>query len=114
MKVVRWTGRLWGRASKDRSGGNCVLQVGVAQLEHPLGSGQVLQPMHPQVAQARAVGQGVGHELAGRLRHHRLAAMGQVAEPGGADDGRADVVALVPAHHIAGMHPEAQPQRRRR
>ena len=43
-----------------------VLQVGVAQLEHPLGAGQVLQPVHPQIAQARPVGQIVGHQLAGR------------------------------------------------
>ena len=82
MKVVRWTGRLWRWASNDRNGGNSAWQVGMAQLEHALRAGQVLEPMHPQIAQAHPIRESVGHQLPGRLRHHRLAAMGQVAQPG--------------------------------
>ncbi len=45
---------------------------------------------------------------------HGLAAVRQIAQPRGAVDGRADVVAFVAQLHLAGMHPDAQPDRGQR
>ena len=72
-----------------------VAQVGVAQLHHPLGAGQITQRMGTEVGQPGIGGQLVDHQVLGGARQHGLAAVGQVAQPRGPVDGGADVVPLV-------------------
>jgi hypothetical protein len=38
-------------------------QLGMAQLDHPLGGGQVLQPMHAKLAKVGLLGKVVPHQL---------------------------------------------------
>ena len=91
-----------------------VVQIGVAELHHPFGAGQIAQRMGAEVGQ-----RDVGRELVDdkrfrRTREHRLAAVGEIAQPRGAVDRRADVVALVAQLHVAGVHADAQLDRRQR
>ena len=72
-----------------------VAQVGVAQLDDPLGPGQVAQRVGAQVGQRDIGRELIDDQRLGRARQHRLAAVGQVAQPCGAVDRRADVVAFV-------------------
>ena len=89
-------------------------QVGMAQLHHPLRAGQITQRVGAQIGQPHTVGEPVDHQLLGRARQHRLAAVGQIAQPRGAVDRRAGVVTLIAQLHLAGVHPDAQPDRGQR
>ena len=80
----------------------------MTQLRHPFGPGQISQLMRTQIGQPGVVRQPIGDQLLCRAGQHGLAAVRQVAQPGGAVDGRTDVVALVPQLHLAGMHADAQ------
>ena len=59
-------------------------------------------------------GKVVEHHGSVVARKHRLSPVREVAEPGGAVDGRADVVALVAQLHFTGVHADPQPDRRQR
>ncbi|CKT14295.1 Uncharacterised protein [Mycobacterium tuberculosis] len=72
-----------------------VVQIRVTQLHHPFRSGQVVQPVGTEVVQPRVLGQQVSNQIAGSSRQHGLAPVGQLAQPGGAVDGRPYAVALV-------------------
>ena len=114
-KLVSCTGRRCG----DNGFGyaqrrELVDQVGMAQLHHPLRAGQITQRMGAQIGQPRAVRQPIDHQCFGRARQHGLAAVAQIAQPRGAVDGRAGVVALIAQLHLTGMHPDAQPDRGQR
>ena len=91
-----------------------VAEVGMAQLRHPFGPGQIAQFMGAQIGQPGVVRQPVGDQLLGRAGQHGLAAVRQIAQPGGPVDGRTDVVALVAQLHLPGVHADAQPNRRQR
>ena len=91
-----------------------VAKVGVAQLHHPFRSGQIPQPVGAQIGQPGFGRESVDDQIAGRARQDRLAAVGQVAQPCGAVDRRADVVAFVAQLHLAGVHADAQPDRGQR
>ncbi|CKP18552.1 Uncharacterised protein [Mycobacterium tuberculosis] len=72
-----------------------VVQIRVTQLHHPFRSGQVVPPVGTEVVQPRVLGQQVSNQIAGSSRQHGLAPVGQLAQPGGAVDGRPYAVALV-------------------
>ena len=91
-----------------------VVQVGMAQLHNPFGSGQVAQRMGAEVVECDVWRELVDDKRFRRTRQDRLAAVGEVAQPGGAVDRRADVVAFVAQMHVAGMHADAQLDRRQR
>ena len=94
-----------------------VAQVGVAQLHHAFGPGQIPQRVGTEVGQPGVGGQLVDDQILGGARQHGLAAVGQVAQARGPVDGRADVVARifwVPQPHLAGVQADAQPDRRQR
>ena len=91
-----------------------VYKVGMAQLRHPFGVGQIAQPMGAQIGQPRVWREPLGDQFLGRAGEHGLPAMGEIAQPGGAVDRRADVVAFVAQLDLAGMQPDAQPDRGQR
>ena len=70
--------------------------------------------MGAQIGQPRVVRQLSVTNRLGGARQHRLAAVGQVAQPAGPVDGRSDVVALVAQLHVAGVNADAQPDRGQR
>ena len=85
-----------------------IVKIGVAQLHDPFGTREVAQRVAAQVGQ-----RDVGRELVDdkrfrRAGEHRLAAVGEVAQPRGAVDRRADVVAFVAQMHVAGVHADSQ------
>ena len=88
-KIVRRTG--FGRAQ----GWELVAQVGVTELHHALGPRQIAQRVGAEIGQPRIGREPVEHQIACRAGQHGLAAVRQIAQPRGAVDGRADVVALV-------------------
>jgi hypothetical protein len=67
----------------------------------------------PEIGQPCIDGELVLNELFGHTRQHGLAAVRQVAQPRGLVDRRARVVALVAQTDVAGVHPDAQPDRRK-
>ena len=69
-------------------------QVRGDDLEDVLGTGQVLEAMAAQVAQADGGRQRVPHQLAGGQREERLAAVAGGQEAGHAIDRRAEIVAV--------------------
>ena len=85
-----------------------VVQVGVAELHHPFGAGQIAQRMGAEVDQRDVLRELVDDKRFRRTREHRLAAVGEVAQPRGAVDRRADVVAFVAQLDVAGVHADAQ------
>ena len=91
-----------------------VVQVGMAQLHNPFGAGQVAQRVGAEVVQRDVWRELVDDKRFRRARQHRLAAVREVAQPGGAVDRRADVVAFVAQVHVAGVHADAQLDRRQR
>ncbi len=108
-KLVSCTGRCCETTLlRLRSGGKSLTQIGMAQLHHPLRAGQTAQRMSAQIGQPHVGGQPVDDQRLGRTRQHRLAAVGQIAQPRRAVDGRADVVALVAQLHLAGVHADPQ------
>ena len=82
-------------------------QVGMAQLHHPLRAGQIAQRMGAQIGQPRVGGKPVDDQRFGRARQHGLAAVAQIAQPRGAVDGRAGVVAFVAQLDLAGSAPRS-------
>ncbi len=91
-----------------------VVQIGMTQLHHPFRSGQVPQTVGAQVGEPRIVGQEVGNQITCGSRQHRLAAMGELTQPGGPVDRRADVITLIAQSHLTGVHANTQPDRRQR
>ena len=91
-----------------------IAKIGVAQLHHPLGAGQIAQRVSPQIGQPGISRKLIDNQIACGRRQHCLPTVGQIAQPRRPVDRRADVIALVAQLHIAGMHPDAQPDRRQR
>lgn len=91
-----------------------VAQVGVAHLRYQLGPGQISQLVGAQIGQPRVCRQPVDDQLLGRTRQQRLAAVTQIAQSRSPVDGRTRVVALVAQLHLARVHPDSQPDRRKR
>ena len=84
-------------------------QVGVVQLEDALGTGQVLEPVHPQIAQAGALRQSLDRQVGRRLGQHRLAPMRHRHKPGRPVHRRTEIVAVA-LLHLAGMQAHPHPQ----
>jgi hypothetical protein len=74
--------------------------------------GQVAQRVGSEVREPDVWRELVDDERFRRTREDGLTAVRQVAQPGGAVDGRADVVALVAQSHVAGVDADAQLDRR--
>ena len=89
-------------------------QVGVAQLHHSFGARQITQRMGAQIGQPGIGGKPVGHQILGGARQQGLAPMPQIAQPRGAVDGRAGIVAFIAQLDFTGVHTDAQPDRRQR
>ena len=66
--------------------------------------------MRTKVVQPGVGRQPIENQIFGCARQHGLPPMGQIAQPRGPVDGRADVVALVTQLHHPGMHADAQPE----
>ena len=109
MKLVSCAGR---RSAASRCRGTkrreVVVQVRVAQLHNPFRARQVAQRMGAEVVERDVRRELVDDKRFRRTRQHRLAAVREVAQPGGAVDRRADVVAFVAQVHVAGVHADAQ------
>ena len=75
----------------------------MAELEHPLRPMEILQAVRAEVQQRRAVGQTVGDEIRGCVRHENLATVSARAQPCAPNDGVAEVVALVAELRVAGV-----------
>src|SRR3954453_21819716 len=83
----------------------------MAELEDVFRSRKILESVNAEITNGRRVRESIQHEVVGRLREHRLTAVGQVAEARRSVDGLADVVPLVTPLHIAGV--EADPHQQR-
>ena len=105
--------RQWCRKALDGKGiggaqwCKVVVQVGVAELHHAFGAGQIAQRMGAQVGERDPLRELVDDKWFRRTREHGLAAVGQVAEPGGAVDRRSDVVAFIAQLRVAGVQADA-------
>ena len=86
---------LGGKGVGGAQGREVVAQIRVAELNHPFGAGQVAQRVGAQVGECDVGWELVEDKRFRRTGEHGLTAVGQVAQSGGAVDGRADVVALV-------------------
>ena len=75
----------------------------MTKLEHALRAVQVLQAVLTQVLQRRALGQALGHEVGRGVAHEHLAAVSAGAQPGAANHGLSEVVALVAQLRLAGV-----------
>ena len=80
------------------------------ELEDPLRLREVLQPVVAQVTESRALGQALPGELGDERREQDLASVPGRHDPGRAIHGRAVVVAA-PWLGLAGVHPDADPER---
>ena len=91
--VVSWVGRLFGRASSERSGGKSAGRPSMTSWVEPLRRAQVLEPVLPEVAQARRR-RAASSATRARVesRQQDLAAVGGGGDPGRAVDGVADDV----------------------
>ena len=76
-------------------------QVGVDDLPHALRAAEILEAVHPEVGQARVLGQPVDDEPRGRVRYEDLIAVPDGAQPSAADHGLAEVVAFVAQLRLA-------------
>ena len=85
-----------------------VVQIWVTELHHPFGAGQIAQRMGAQVGERDVWRELVDDKRFRRAGQHGLTAVGQVAQPGGAVDRRADVVGLVAQLYVAGVDADAQ------
>jgi hypothetical protein len=85
-------------------------EVGVDQLEQPLGTAQVLEAVGAEVAQVGSFREPVGGQGGRRRRQQHLAAMADGHDPCGAVDCRAEVVAGA-GRGLAGVQPHPHPQR---
>jgi hypothetical protein len=99
---------------RTHSGGIQPCHRGMAQLHHPFRAGQITQRVSPQIGQPGIGREPVDHHDLGSGRDHGLAAMRQIPQPRGPVDGRAGLVGLIAQLHLAGMDPDAQPDRRQR
>src|ERR1700709_593220 len=86
----------------------------MAQLRHAFGPGEVAKLMAAEVGQPGVGRQPVDDQLLRRPGHHRLPAVGQIAQPRSAVDGRARVVAFVAQLYLPGMYADSQPDGRQR
>ena len=97
-----------------RSGGNSLRRSGWHSCETRSGRGRSRSSWVPRSVSQASSGSQSATSCSVAPGQHRLAAMRQIAQPRGAVDGRADVVALVAQLHLAGVHTDAQPDRRQR
>ena len=86
----------------------------MAQLHDPFRSGDTSQFVSAQIGQPRVGRQRVNGQRLGHTRQHRLAAMGQIAQPRGPVDRGTDVIALIAQLHLAGVHADPQANRGQR
>ena len=85
-------------------------EVGMGELPDVLGTGEVLQAMHPEIDERHVVAEVVDHQVACRRRDHHLAAVRDRAQPCGANHRLTRVVAVVAETRFAGVHRHAHPQ----
>ena len=111
-KLVSWGGRPSDSTVRETQGWKLVVQVGMAQLDDPLGTAKIAQLVAAQRKQPGAGWQVVGHDLFGCTGEDGLPAVRQVAQACGPVDGRPDVVALVAQVDLAGVQTDPQPDRR--
>ncbi len=78
------------------------------------GRGRSRSAWVPRSDQPRVGRQAVEHQRLGRAREQGLAAVAEIAQPRGAVDGRAGVVAFIAQLDLAGVHADPQPDRRQR
>ena len=97
-----------------RSGGKSLRRSGWHSCTTRSGRGRSRSGWVPRSVSQASAGSWSTTRSLGRARQHGLAAVGQIAQPRGAVDRRADVVALVAQLHLAGVHADAQPDRRQR
>ena len=102
------------RYSAVRSGGNSLRRSGWHSCTTRSGRGRSRSGWRAQIGQPRIGRQPVDDQVVRRARQHGLAAVRQIAQPCGPVDRRADVVAFVAQLHLAGVHADAQPDRRQR
>ena len=86
-------------------------QVGVAELEDPLGAGQVREPVDAQIPERAPSGRASTASSAAAWDSTVWPPWARVTDPGRPIDRRAGVVALIPAQHVPGMHTDPQLQR---
>ena len=91
-----------------------VADIGVAQLHHPFGTGDTAQFVPAEIGQPRVGRKRIDNQILGGAREHRLAAVGEIAQPRRPVDRRADVITLIAQLHLSGMHTDAQPDRGQR
>ncbi len=94
--AVPRTGRFPAAWSSVVSGGNVDCKRRMHELEDALGAPEVLEPVLAEVAQARAVREVVRGEGRGGRRQEHLPAVPGGHDPGGAVDGRTEVVVAAP------------------
>ena len=97
-------GQVVGQGVQRAQGGEVAGEPRGGELEHPLGPGQVLQAVLPQVAQPRAGREGVPHQIVGGLGQHRLPPVGRGQQARAAVERRPEVVPPL-ALHLARVHP---------
>ena len=110
MKLVSWTGMLFGNASTDRSVGKSDGQARVIQLKDVLRTNQILQAMFTQVAQRSLCGQLIADQVGGRRGKQGLATMGDCHQPRGAVE-RRSIVVTGARLGLARVQADADPQR---
>ena len=93
-KELSCVGRLPRSTSSEFSGRERPPQIGVHDLEHPLGPGDVAQAVFAEVEQRGARVELVARQLLGRERHHHLAPVRGAHQPRGAVERRPVVVAV--------------------
>ena len=91
-----------------------VVQIRMAQLHNPFRARAGRAADGAEVGQRDVRRELVDDKRFRRTGQHCLAAVREVAQPGGAVDRRADVVAFVAQVHVAGVHADAQLDRRQR
>ena len=87
--------------------GEVVGEIGMNQLPHPLGTGQIAQVVHAEIAECRVGGQMIGHQPGGDVRQKHLAPMGTGPQPCTTDHRVTHVIAPVAQLCLAGVdrHP---------
>ena len=81
----------------------------MGELHHLLRPGEVPQPVAAEVGQPGTLRQAVDDEVVRGPGHHRLAAVGEIAQAGRPVHGRAHVVALVAQLRLAGVEADTEP-----
>ena len=98
----------------SRSGGNSLRRSGWHSCTTRSGRETSRSWWLPRSVSQASAGSRSSDQILGRARQHGLAAVGEIAQPCGPVDRRADVVAFVAQLHLAGVHADAQPDRRER